>query len=168
VAFPTIQLKQFGLIAAIAVLSSGLTITLSNYVLPATLAVKKAGSDFTPTLDNTYNLGTAKLRWKSIQLGPGTLYMQDQATGVQAALSVSDGALQIDGASKIQLGGTRLTKEGIVFPDGSLLQSGANVGSTSGFAPQNICIETLNSVITLGTCQSRNVSGVTTTILMKK
>jgi hypothetical protein len=166
--FPRIELKQLGLIAVVSVLASLLTITLSSYVLPETLAVKKAGSDFTPTLDDTYNLGTSKLRWKSVQLGPGTLFMQDRATGKQAALTISAGALQIDGATAIRLGGTQVTKEGIIFPDGSIVESGANVGSTSGYAPQNICIETLNSVITMGTCASRNVSGVTTTILMKK
>jgi hypothetical protein len=166
--FSKSSFRQVSLMITVAVLASVATIALSSYLLPETLAVKKAGSDFTPTLDDTYNLGTSDLRWKSIQLGPGTLFMQDKATGKQAALTISEGALQIDGATAIKLGDTSLTKEGIIFPDGSLLQSGASVGSTSGFAPQNICIETLNSVITLGTCVSRNVSGVTTTILMKK
>jgi hypothetical protein len=167
-AFQKIDLRQVGLIVSVALLASMLTVIASTYLLPETLAIKKAGSDFTPTLDDTYNLGSAKLRWKSIQLGPGTLFMQDRTTGKQTALTVSAGALQIDGATAIRLGGTQVTKEGIIFPDGSLLQSGANVGTTSGYAPQNICIETLNSVITMGTCASRNVSGVTTTILMKK
>jgi hypothetical protein len=167
-AFQKIDLRQVGLIVSVALLASMLTVIASTYLLPETLAIKKAGSDFTPTLDDTYNLGSTKLRWKSIQLGPGTLFMQDRTTGKQAALTVSAGALQIDGATAIRLGGTQVTKEGIIFPDGSLLQSGANVGTTSGYAPQNICIETLNSVITMGTCASRNVSGVTTTILMKK
>jgi hypothetical protein len=167
-AFQKIDLRQVGLIVSVALLASMLTVIASTYLLPETLAIKKAGSDFTPTLDDTYNLGSTKLRWKSIQLGPGTLFMQDRTTGKQAALTVSAGALQIDGATAIRLGGTQVTKEGIIFPDGSLLQSGANAGTTSGYAPQNICIETLNSVITMGTCASRNVSGVTTTILMKK
>jgi hypothetical protein len=160
--------KQVTLMAVVALLASMLTVVISSYIWPSSLAVMHAGGDFTPNKDDTYNLGTSKLRWRSVQLGPGTLFMQDKATGKQAALTVSAGALQIDGATAIRLGGTQVTKEGIIFPDGSILQSGANVGTTSGYAPQNICIETLNSVITMGTCSSRNVSGVTTTILMKK
>ena len=52
-----------------------------------------------PSEDNKFVLGSTSARWKSLQLGPGTLYIEDQKTGKQAQLTVSDGALQINGAN---------------------------------------------------------------------
>ena len=61
--------------------------------------------DIIPTLDNTFNLGSDLLRWKSVHIGPGTLYIQDQNNaGLNCALTVVDGVLKIDGANQIQVG----------------------------------------------------------------
>ncbi|MEN9737916.1 MAG: hypothetical protein RJA26_1149 [Actinomycetota bacterium] len=69
--------------------------------------------DLVPSIDNTYTLGTAAFRWKGLQLGPGTLYIQDQTTGLQAGLTVDNGALLIDGADSLRLGNVQLTKTGL-------------------------------------------------------
>lgn len=66
-----------------------------------------------PAKDNTYSLGSSTLRWKSIQLGPGTLYIQDQLTGKQAGLTVRSGALLLNGADSLRIGNIQLTASGI-------------------------------------------------------
>ena len=58
-----------------------------------------------PSEDNTFNLGSDLLRWKSVHIGPGTLYIQDQNdAGLNCALTVVDGVLQINGANQLQVG----------------------------------------------------------------
>lgn len=58
-----------------------------------------------PAADNTYDLGSELLRWRSVYIGPGTLYIQDQNNaGLNCALTVLDGVLKIDGANQLQVG----------------------------------------------------------------
>ena len=58
-----------------------------------------------PTADNTYDLGSELLRWRSVHIGPGTLYIQDQNNaGLNCALTVLDGVLKVDGANQLQVG----------------------------------------------------------------
>jgi hypothetical protein len=66
-----------------------------------------------PTEDNVFTLGTLDKRWKSLQLGPGTLYIQDQVTGAQAGLTVNSGSLLLDGADSLRIGNIQLTATGI-------------------------------------------------------
>jgi len=69
--------------------------------------------DIVPTVDNQFSIGTFEKRWKSLQLGPGTLYIQDQVTGNQAGLTVNAGALLIDGTDSLRIGNIQLTKTGL-------------------------------------------------------
>ena len=69
--------------------------------------------DVIPTEDNKFTLGTLGKRWKSLQLGPGTLFIQDQVTGAQAGLTVNSGSLLLDGADSLRIGNVQLTKTGI-------------------------------------------------------
>ena len=66
-------------------------------------------SNLIPGQDNLYTLGTIGKRWKSLQLGPGTLYITDQTTGQQAGLSVNNGKLLIDNVEGIRTGNLFLT-----------------------------------------------------------
>lgn len=50
-------------------------------------------SDIIPALDNTYTLGNATNRWKSLSIGPGTLFITDTALGTQAGITVTNGQL---------------------------------------------------------------------------
>jgi hypothetical protein len=68
--------------------------------------------DFLPALDDTYNLGSTTLKWKSLHLGEGTLYITDTVTGNEAALTVTDGVLYINGISALAI-------SSVVFPDDS-------------------------------------------------
>lgn len=80
-----------------------------------------------PAKDNVYTLGSAKLRWKSIQLGPGTLYIQDQITGKQAGLAVADGVLLLDGAQSLRVGNIQITATGI---ESTLSDQDITIGAT--------------------------------------
>jgi hypothetical protein len=53
------------------------------------------------------------MRWKSLQLGPGTLYIQDTETGNQAGITISDGTLLLDGVDGLRIGNVRFTSTGI-------------------------------------------------------
>jgi hypothetical protein len=58
-----------------------------------------------PTSDNTHDLGSDSLRFRSVHIGPGTLFIQDQNNaGLNAELTVVDGVLEINGANQIQVG----------------------------------------------------------------
>lgn len=77
------------------------------------VALTAITGDMVPAVDNLYTLGTSSFRWKGLQLGPGTLYIQDTVTGAQAGLTVTDGSLLIDGADSLRIGNVRLTASGI-------------------------------------------------------
>jgi hypothetical protein len=66
-----------------------------------------------PSKDNTFSLGTSTLRWKDIQVGPGTIYLEDRKTGKQVALTVNSGTLLLDGTDSLRIGNIRLTKNGL-------------------------------------------------------
>ena len=68
-----------------------------------------------PSVDNRYNLGSEQFRWKSLQLGPGTLWIQDSEIipPTQVGLTVNSGALLLDGADSLRIGNMRLTATGL-------------------------------------------------------
>ena len=86
------------------VLETTCTAPINLYSLPG---------DLIPAKDNFFSLGTDKMRWKSLQLGPGTLFIEDIKTGIQAGISVDGGSLLVDGADSLRIGNLRLTKTGI-------------------------------------------------------
>jgi hypothetical protein len=69
--------------------------------------------DLVPAVDNVYELGSSAFRWKGIQLGPGTLYIEDKTTGEQAAITIDNGSLLIDGVDSLWLGNIQVTSTGI-------------------------------------------------------
>jgi hypothetical protein len=80
---------------------------------PKLVTFDAMNGDLIPSLDDIFSLGSTDFRWKDLQLGPGTLYMQDQVTGDQAAINVIDGALLLDGTDSLRIGNIRLTAEGL-------------------------------------------------------
>ena len=71
--------------------------------------------DVVPAVDNVYSLGSLSKRWKSLQLGPGTLWIQDSEVTppTQVGLTVKSGALLLDGADSLRIGNMRLTATGL-------------------------------------------------------
>jgi len=83
----------------------------------------------TPTVDSLYSLGNATNRWSNLWLGPYSLNMQDTSTLLNTELTVQDGTLYINGASRIQIGNMQMTTTGIslVTADtGSNIEIGAS------------------------------------------
>jgi hypothetical protein len=62
------------------------------------------GGNLIPSEDNVFTLGNESFRWKSLSIGPGTLFITDTVTGLEAGLTVTDGVLLIDGANQLQVG----------------------------------------------------------------
>jgi len=115
-----------------------------------------------PSADNTYTLGSPDFRWKDLQLGPGTLFIEDQTTGDQVGITVVDGALLLDGADSLRIGNVRLTAtglesilsdqditignlgdtgyvvlaRGLKFPDGTIQSTAASGGAVGPQGPQ--------------------------------
>ena len=77
--------------------------------------ILSVNGDLVPAIDNTYSLGTIDKRWKSLQLGPGTLWIQDSEVTppTQVGLTVKSGALLLDGADSLRIGNMRLTATGL-------------------------------------------------------
>jgi hypothetical protein len=93
--------------------------------------------DLIPAVDNQYSLGTQQFRWKGLQLGPGTLYIQDVTTGLQAGITVDGGTLLVDGADSLRIGNIRLTTNGLVsMISGQDIRIG-NIGDTGFLAVAN-------------------------------
>jgi hypothetical protein len=84
---------------------------------PNPVDINSLRGSLVPNQDNVYSLGSADLRWKSLQLGPGTLFIQDTATGEQAGLTITDGTLLLDGADSLRVGNIRLSKTGLTSED---------------------------------------------------
>ena len=72
--------------------------------------VFKLTGDILPTTDNTQSLGSSLLRWNSVHVGPGSLFLQDtNNAGLNAELTVTDGVLLINGANQLEAPTVRLT-----------------------------------------------------------
>ena len=88
--------------------------------------------DVTPTFDNVYSLGTPELRWKSVSIGGGALYITDSGNNNQVAITVSNGVFNIDGIAQAQLPNVAVTN--LTFNDNTVQTTAArsipNGGST--------------------------------------
>ncbi len=71
--------------------------------------------DLVPAVDNVYSLGTAAKRWKSLHVGPGTIYIQDSelVPPTEVALTVRSGALLLDGANSLRIGSIQISNTGL-------------------------------------------------------
>ena len=109
--------KSALVLSVIAILIAGAASTI--VITEATGATQlisgnsKLNGNIVPSADNKYTLGTSDKRWKSLQLGPGTLYIQDQETGAQAGLTVNNGALLLDGTDSLRIGNVQFTTTGL-------------------------------------------------------
>jgi len=74
--------------------------------------------DVVPKLDNVYSLGAPDLRWKSVSIGGGTLYITDSGNNNQVAVTVSNGVFNIDGIAQAQLPNVTVTN--LTFSDSTV------------------------------------------------
>ena len=87
--------------------------------------------DLIPLTDNVYTLGTTSSRWKSINVGPGTITITDQTLNTPADISVDNGVLQINGANQLQVGQLKFVDNTMESTSGS---TDIQIGLTSSTA----------------------------------
>jgi hypothetical protein len=90
------------------------------------------GGNLVPALDNTYDIGTTALRWKTLHVGPGSVVVHGDNTDtlkVQLRYSGSIGILDTDTASSLQL--TTGSNNGIRIDTSGRTSIGANTPGTS-------------------------------------
>jgi len=90
------------------------------------------GGNLTPSLDNTYYLGSETIKWKSVYIGPGSIYIQDTANAaISAELTVTNGVLQINGANQLQVGQLKFVDNTIQSTTGNIDIQIGSTGSTA-------------------------------------
>jgi hypothetical protein len=90
-----------------------------NIAWTQTANLLNVSTNIIPAVDNTYDLGSTSYRWKSVNIGPGTLTITDQSTGLPADLTVNAGVLKIDGANQLQVGQLKFIDNTIESTTGS-------------------------------------------------
>jgi len=81
-------------------------------------------SDLIPAIDNFYNIGSAAYRWKSISIGPGTLFITDTATGAQAGITVTNGQLLTNNVGTLVTGNLVLIDTATLVPTNLTVTNG--------------------------------------------
>jgi hypothetical protein len=83
--------------------------------------------DILPAEDNTYVLGNADNRWKSISIGEGTIFITDSTLGTDAEITVDNGVFLINGIAQAQLPNLAVTN--LIFNDNTV-QTTAYTGAS--------------------------------------
>jgi hypothetical protein len=95
--------------------------------------------DLIPLTDNVYTLGTTTSRWKSINVGPGTITITDQTLNTPADISVDNGVLQINGANQLQVGQLKFVDNTIESISGGInIQIGLTESTASLVLNRNV------------------------------
>jgi hypothetical protein len=97
--------------------------------------------DLIPLTDNVYTLGTSASRWKSINVGPGTITITDQTLNTDTDISVDNGVLQINGANQLQVGQLKLVDNTIESTSGGInIQIGLTGSTASLLLNRNVVV----------------------------
>jgi hypothetical protein len=76
-------------------------------------------SNIVPDTTNTRTLGTSTKRWADVYIGPNTINITDTVTAANAALTVTNGVLLIDGANQLQVGQLKFVDNNIESTSGA-------------------------------------------------
>jgi len=99
--------------------------------------------DLIPLTDNVYTLGTTTSRWKSINVGPGTITITDQTLNTAADISVDNGVLQINGANQLQVGQLKFVDNTIESTTGAVdIQIGLTTSTADIKLNRNVVLAT--------------------------
>lgn len=106
----TLGVSSTATISSTTLIKGALTVnnavTLGASVLNPIVFNGEIQSDFVPITDNTYNLGTAPNRWKSIHVGPGSVWVHNDNSNVnweKLDFSSTTAQLITDSATPLQL-----------------------------------------------------------------
>lgn len=116
-------------------------------------------SDIIPVTDNTYSLGNTTNRWQSVHIGPGTLYIQDQSnSSLNAALTVNNGVLQINGSNQLQVGQLKFVNNNIQSTTSNVdIQIGQTTDTANLVIDRNMFMAN-NKSITFGDNTTQNTA----------
>ena len=93
-----------------------------------------ARGDVIPDTNNTYSLGSTGIRWKSVHVGPGSIYLQDtNNAGFDVELTVTDGVLLINNANQLQVGNLKFVDNSIESADPGIDITLGRTGSQGNF-----------------------------------
>jgi hypothetical protein len=106
--------------------------------------------DLIPLTDNVYTLGTTTSRWKSINVGPGTITITDQTLNTAADISVDNGVLQINGANQLQVGQLKFVDNTIESISGGINIQIGLTGSTASLALNRNVVLASGKTLTFG------------------
>ena len=117
------------------------------------------GTNIVPNADNTYTLGNTTNRWQSVHIGPGTLFIQDQSnTELNAALTVANGVLQINGANQLQVGQLKFVNNTIESTTGGVDIQIGSTGSTANLVFNRNVVLADSKTITFGDSTTQNTA----------
>jgi hypothetical protein len=87
----------------------------------STINENSISANLIPATDNVYSLGSTSQRWKSVHVGPGSLYIQDTSNvSLNAELTVTNGVLQVNGANQLQVGQLKFVDNTIESTTGNI------------------------------------------------
>jgi hypothetical protein len=89
--------------------------------------------DLIPNADDTYLIGSATKRWKSIFLGPGTVNITDSVLGTNATIGVANGVFFINGIAQAQLPNLKVTN--LTFNDNTVQTTALHSGASTSYTP---------------------------------
>jgi hypothetical protein len=96
-------------------------------------AFEKYTGNFVPSKDNVYTLGTATNRWKSLDVGEGTIFITDATLGTRVAVTIDNGMFFIDGIAQAQLPNVQVSN--LTFADASLQTTAYVAPSPTSYNP---------------------------------
>ena len=132
-----------------------------------TLTASSTTANIIPATGNTYSLGSPTVKWKSVYIGPGSVYITDKTLGTNAELTVDNGVLQINGANQLQVGELKFVDNTIESTAGNVdIQIGLTSSSANLLLNRNVVLAT-SKTFTAGNVSVGNLT-VTGTFVPSK
>jgi hypothetical protein len=110
-----------------------------------------ARGDIMPATTNTYSLGSTGFVWKSVHVGPGTIYIQDSTnTSLSAELTMGDGVFKISNAATCHVGNLAFIGNSIESKDVGTEITLGQTGSSGEFHINRNVVMNKTSITNLG------------------
>ena len=132
-----------------------------NIYTTVTANLLAVNTNIIPVTDNIYTLGNTTYRWESVHIGPGTLYIQDQSnSALNAALTVNNGILQIDGSNQLQVGQLKFVNNTIESVTGNVNIQIGLIGSSANLVLNRDTTLATGKTLTFGDNTTQNTAYV--------
>jgi hypothetical protein len=155
-----------------AVRVDGQTININNQVISAQVSQLTNGSavaslastgaltvpgNIIPPVSGLYTLGDSTHKWADVWIGPNTLNIQDTVLGTNAALTVTNGVLLINGVNQLQVGQLKFFQNTIESTTGSIdIQIGLLTSTANIVLNRNLVLSTAKTLSFTGVSGSQS------------